>query len=294
MGYGGAGHDGGYLTDAIQVLHIDLVKTKVAFISIPRDLWIKLPNGSEAKINAVMADSADKKDLINSGAASVKQVVSTITGLPINYFIAVDFVGFQRSVGQNLKGIQVQVGETLDDPWYPIPGEELNTCGKTADEVATMSAKLSGFELEKQFPCRYEHLHFPTGLVSMQGGEALKYVRSRHGSGEGDISRGKRQQEVLLAIGKKLFSLEIFDDLPVFYKTITKNVQTDIDLTSAQYLVPILQKIRDFKTVSVNLGPGNVLVSGTSRDRQAILYPKIGMFDWREIQSFINNQIGEN
>ena len=57
LGYGGGTHDGTYLTDSMMVVHIDLAKKKTAKISIPRDVWVKLPTKSGAdfheKINAV-------------------------------------------------------------------------------------------------------------------------------------------------------------------------------------------------------------------------------------------------
>ena len=63
LGYGGAGHDGGYLTDVIQLVHVDFKQNKIFIISIPRDLWLKLPNGKEAKINAAFTRS----DFIGKG-----------------------------------------------------------------------------------------------------------------------------------------------------------------------------------------------------------------------------------
>lgn len=294
MGYGGAGHDGGYLIDAIQLLHIDFEKAKILLISIPRDLWVKTPGGQETKINAVVINSSyknDKTNLIGSGAQSLKKVLTEITGLPANYFIGVDFVGFQRAIGINLKGIEVDVGETLDDPWYPIKGEELNPCGKTSQEIASLSAKLTGFELERQFPCRYKHLLFKKGLVHMEGGDALEYVRSRHGSNEGDISRGRRQQEVLTAIRKKLFSISTLENLPVFFSEAVKNTTTDITPDIAKYLVPALKKSQEFTIKSINLSTTNVLANSSSRAGGFILVPKAGAHKWDQVREFISGEI---
>src|SRR3990167_5577769 len=48
LGQGGPGHEGGELTDAIILVHIDFKQAKMALISIPRDLWIE-----ERKINTL-------------------------------------------------------------------------------------------------------------------------------------------------------------------------------------------------------------------------------------------------
>ncbi|MCL5970905.1 MAG: LCP family protein [Patescibacteria group bacterium] len=285
LGYGGAGHDGGNLTDAIQLLFLDFSKKKVILVSIPRDLWIKLPNGKEAKINAFLLPGA------NNPSETPKSIISTVTGLPVNYFISVDFVGFMRAIGIELKGIDVNVAETLDDPLYPISGEEVNPCGLTPEEIADITEKYSGLERDKQFPCRYEHLHFEKGLVHMEGGDALKYVRSRHGSGEGDISRGKRQQEVLIAIAQKLMSLNALDNTGKFFEQLTKHLKTDIDIKIAEYLTPFLKSAKDFQVVNINLGPANVLTTATSNDKQAIIIPKEGINQWNKVQSYIKEQI---
>lgn len=294
VGYGGAGHDGGFLTDAIQVLYLDFEKSNVALISIPRDLWVRLPNGREAKINATITSSAtDKKNLVQSGAPAMKTVLGQITGLPIDYFIGVDFVGYQRAIGSELKGIEVSVSETLDDPWYPIEGEELNLCGKSPEEMVEVHAKYSGFELERQFECRYKHIHFDPGIHTMQGGEALEYVRSRHGSAEGDVSRGKRQQEVIAGIQKKLFSLDALKSLPGFYEAITKHTVTDVDLDVVRFLVPALEKSKDFKFTTINLSPTNVLQGSSSAAGGAILIPKEGSHKWDATQKFIAAELAK-
>lgn len=293
LGYGGKGHQGGFLTDALQVLFFDFEKEKIALVSIPRDLWVKLPNGRESKINSVFSLDVNQKDP-QKQAANIKAIVSAITGLKINYFISVDFVGFQRAIGINLKGIDVEVGETLDDPWYPIEGEQLNPCGKTAKEIAELTSKYAGFELERQFPCRYEKLHFEKGIIKMQGGDALKYVRSRHGSAEGDVSRGRRQQEVLKAIAKKLFLLDALNNIPNFYDSFVKHVSTDLDLDSAKFLAPFLQKYRNLQMININLATTNVLAVSKLNSGQSVMIPKEGMNKWNNIHFFIRQQLEEN
>jgi anionic cell wall polymer biosynthesis LytR-Cps2A-Psr (LCP) family protein len=293
IGYGGPGHQGGFLADAIQVLYFDFDKNKSFLISIPRDLWLKLPNGKETKINSILASSGSKNDLIKTGAQDMKYIISNITKLPIDYYIAVDFVGFERIIGINLKGIDVQVSETLNDPWYPIRGEELNTCGLTSQDIASLSAKFSGFDLEKQFPCRYRHLHFEKGLVNMHGGDALAYVRSRHGSSEGDISRGKRQQEVLAALGKKLLSLDILNQLDNIYESISKNISTDLNFEIAKHTVPLIKNLENIEVQKINLSTSNVL-SVSNINGASVVIPKEGLNKWGNLQNFIGGEISSS
>lgn len=283
LGYGGEGHSGGYLTDAIQILHINFSSKKVLLISIPRDLWVSSETGKETKINAILNGT--------TGADNLKNTLSEITGLKIGHYIAVDFVGFMRTIGIELKGIEVNVSQTLDDPWYPISGEEVNTCGLLPEEVSRLSSTFSGFELERKFPCRYKHLHFEKGLVHMEGGDALEYVRSRHGSGEGDIARGKRQQEVLIAIKDKFFKIASADNILELYQNFKKHVQTDISLEIFKHFVPLVLNSKEFTASSINLAPTNVLSVSTSNDKQAVLIPKEGVNEWSKVKEFINEQV---
>lgn len=60
VGIGGAGHDGGNLTDSIQVIHIADKPDHATLVSIPRDLYVNMSNldlGNPAKINELYARS---------------------------------------------------------------------------------------------------------------------------------------------------------------------------------------------------------------------------------------------
>lgn len=294
LGYGGAGHQGGYLTDVIQIAHVNFKTKKVALISVPRDLWVTLPNGKSAKINSAFTLGEDPDKPIESGGIAAKQMIATVIGKPVNYYIATDFVSFKRIIGYGLEGITVQVPEVLDDPWYPITGKEQDPCGKTPEEIAQLTSQYSGFDLEKQFECRYEHVHFDPGAVTMQGDEALQFVRSRHGSSAGDFSRSARQQALLMAIKDKLLSLQALSNLPKYFSQLANHTTSDITLDIAQYLVPALSSSLDFSFVSIVLSTENVLQSGKSANGQYIIYPKSGQNNWTQTHEYIAKQIGGN
>lgn len=288
LGYGGAGHQGGFLTDVIQIVHIDFDKAQIRMISIPRDLWVKLPNGKQAKINTAFTLGNNPDQPIASGGQVAKQMATAVTGLPVDYFMAVDFVGFKRLIGETLDGIEVDVPETLDDSWYPIKGEELNPCGMTPEEIAEVSAKYSGFELERKFECRYEHLLYKKGLIEMEGKDALAYVRSRHGSAGGDFSRSQRQHALLKALRDKLWSIEVLETAPEFFKKANHQVTTDIDLKVVEYLVPALKAAKDFETKGVVLSTENVFTTSKSAAGAFIVVPKSS---WDAVHSYVQQQL---
>ncbi|MBU0974758.1 LCP family protein [Patescibacteria group bacterium] len=290
LGYGGAGHSGGFLTDVIQVVHLDFENSKIAFISIPRDLWVQLPNGTSNKINQAFS-LGNKNDLINSGAKVSAQMVTAVTGLKIDKFISVDFVGFKRAIGYELKNIKVDVPETLDDPWYPISGKEQDVCGKTPDEVASLSSQLSGFQLEQQFECRYEHIYFDKGINTMEGGDALAYVRSRHGSAGGDFDRSQRQQALLLGVRDRLFELETLKNIPGFFKQMIAHTDTNLSVDLIKQLAPKLLEAKDYKIINVTLSTANVFTSSKSSSGQYIIIPKSGENNWAGSRTFVQAEL---
>lgn len=289
VGYGGAGHDGAYLTDVMQILYFDFEKSQIRFISLPRDLEVSLNDGSSRKLNSVVAANMSDKTSFLEASQKLKNVASQISGLPIKYVIAVDFVGFQRLIGYGLDGIDVEVSQTFEDPWYPIAGEQLNPCGHSPEEIAQLTAEYSGFELEKQFACRYEQLYFPQGMVKMEGGDALKYVRSRHSSS--DFDRSRRQAEVLLGIRRKLFSLNALQDVPKYFQALSQYVSTDLNLEIVEYLAPLFLDADQFSSKSIVLSTENVLSSQKNAAGAFVLVPQMGHNQWQGVKDFIQKEI---
>lgn len=288
-GYGGAGHQGGFLSDIIQVAHFDFEKKEISFISIPRDLYLTNKDQKGYKVNTLMSAGMSNGGGVKAGLELMQTSINQVIGLPIKYFIGIDFVGFKRVIGYELNSIEVDVGQTLEDAWYPIEGAQLDSCGYSAEEIANLTATYSGFELESKFACRYEHLLYKQGKVTMEGHDALAYVRSRHSSS--DYDRSRRQVEILTAIRNKLFKLEALKKIPKFYEALSKHVTTNLDLESAKYLAPLLANANEFKVKTINLTPENTLQSSRSSEGASIVIPKAGINNWTEIQKFIKEQI---
>lgn len=189
LGVPGGDHDGTDLTDTILVLSFHQKNRTLSMISVPRDIW---SDTLKDKVNSAYHYGEEKKK--GGGLILAKAIVSDVVGLPIQYAFVLDFSGFRRVIDL-AGGITVTVPEAFTDPEFPIPGKENDVCGN-----------------DPEFRCRYEPLHFDAGTQMMDGDRALKYVRSRHADGdEGtDFARGRRQQEVLLALKAKLMSRDVY------------------------------------------------------------------------------------
>lgn len=260
MGHGGAGHSGGGLMDAIIVVSVNTTDKKVGLISIPRDLYF-----SGHKINS---------------DPSIKDAITHVTGLPIKNTITIDFSNFEKMI-DSLGGITVDVKKAYTDNFYPIRGRENELCGFTNEKIEEVHRLYSGFELEKQFVCRYETISYPAGLNNMNGSDALKYVRSRHGGS--DFERSIHQFEVLKAILQKA-NVESVASAFDF-------VNTDLRLETVEAFLKEIGNPLEYSISTVNISDQNVLVSGKSDIGAYILKPKAGVNNYDEVKSYIKENL---
>jgi LCP family protein required for cell wall assembly len=255
LGYGGPGHDGPYLTDSIMVLSIRPGTREAMMISLPRDLWVKIPalprNGfMMAKLNSAYAIGSDHKDYPNvrsewktdtGGGDLAAATVSQLIGQPVDYWVGVDFKAF-REVVNALGGIRVDVPTALDDPYFPA-GESYGMM----------------------------HVHFNAGRQQFDGERALQYARSRETTS--DFDRSRRQQLVMLAVKQRVFSLNAIPRMLSLLGALQDNVRTNLRPGDMQQLADLAGRLKDQDIRRVAIDTSNLLRSGTSSNGQYILQP---------------------
>ncbi len=304
LGYGGGAHSGGRLTDTLIVVFIDHQRSRVTLVSLPRDLWVQLPTQAEGtsgwKLNAAYAIGADDRRYPHKpaeftgpagGGQLAKLAVSQVLGTPMEHFIALDFTGFTRSIDV-LGGVDVQIEVAFADPWYPIEGEESNTCGKSPEEIAAITATASAEQAQQQFPCRYETLQFERGLQHLDGTTALKYVRSRHSTVAGnDFGRSQRQRSLILAVKNRVLSIDFLPKAIPFVNTLAGHLETDLTLEDMQKLVGAASQISNYEVRSLALTDKNFLKQGRSSDRQYVLLPRAGDGEFGEVHAWLQAEL---
>jgi LCP family protein required for cell wall assembly len=152
---------------------------KVAAFSIPRDLWVALPDlgtlhedgRSHVRISSVVRVGEVRLGK-GQGMPLLRQVMRDQLGIRFDRFVTVDFAGFVGLVDA-VGGIDVDVDCPIMDCFW----------NQGTDQ-----------------PC--EMMAIEAGRVHMDGATALQFVRSRHGRGDHD--RTKRQQAVMLAFLRKV------------------------------------------------------------------------------------------
>ncbi|MEK7202916.1 MAG: LCP family protein [Patescibacteria group bacterium] len=268
LGMGGKNHDGGYLTDTIMLACLEPSDKKTAFVSIPRDMAVPIENMGWRKINNVNAFAEAKQP--GSGSLAISQTVSDTLNVPVDYYIRVDFIGFEKIIDE-LGGVNIYVDNTFDDYKYPILGNETAPWEE-----------------------RYQHLHFDQGWQKMDGALALKYARSRHSLGiEGsDFARAKRQQKILKAVKDKITSFNVLFN-PIKINELISQIQNNFD-TNLKFW-EILQLWNNFKDIKdeqiitkvLDNSPGGLLTDSISESGAYILLPRNG--DFSEIQYLIKD-----
>jgi len=219
LGIGGAGHDGGQLTDTIIVLSIQPSTHRAALISIPRDLLVNIEGYGLRKINNASAFGENQQE--GRGAELTQKVLAQTLNIPIQYYIRVDFKAFKEIV-DTVGGLSVNVDNSFTD--YTYPTDELG-------HVGTIS--------------------FKAGPQNMDGDAALKYGRSRHSgmNNEGsDFARSHRQQKLLVALKEKLLSTDVLLK-PQKISDIINSLQTHVSTNLESWeILKLAQIAKDIDT----------------------------------------------
>lgn len=253
LGKSGEHYSGRDLTDTIMIMSIDTKAKKMALLSLPRDLYVRIPDTQTfTKINALYQYGNAR----NQGTEYIEKTITDITGLPIQYTFIIDFSGFERVI-DTIGGIHVEVVRDIRDTSYPGPGFSYET-----------------FELSK-------------GWHSLDGATALKYVRERHNDPEGDFGRAKRQQQVIQAVKNKVFSLQTFLNAFTLNNLLTvlgESVQTNIAPEEINGFIEIAKQIDTVNITNVVIDAwkpesllrvSHVMIGDT---RMFILVPRIGSY----------------
>ena len=160
---------GSALADVIILLHISRDRQNAVAMSIPRDLMVAVPScpNPEGGDPYPARDFAQINSTMNkAGPACTLLAVQQLTGVTIPYLAVIDFKGV-IAMSEAIGGVDVCVATTIDD--------------------------------------EYTNLYLEPGEHTLIGDEALAFLRTRHGVGDGsDLSRISNQQVFLTSLVRKL------------------------------------------------------------------------------------------
>ena len=195
-------------TDVLIVVMIDPKAKRVGVINIPRDLFVNIPGRSPNRVNTLDEFGGPKL---------VKQVLGSTLGVPIDYYVRIDFGGMIKAIDA-IGGVTVQVDCALEEI-YPDP----------------------------RLPGGIRRLKVAPGRVRMTGQMALDYSRSRLSTSVWD--RMRRQNRVLLGVREKLLGADMFPRIPALWSATQNLVQTDLP---GSLIVPLAKLAADIKLSDVH------------------------------------------
>jgi LCP family protein required for cell wall assembly len=208
----------GQRSDTTILLHLSADRSNATLVSIPRDSVVDIPMCRREDGGTVPAQSDQMFNVsfAEGGPACTIKTVETLTRIRIDHYVVIDFNGFRDMVNA-LGGVKVCVPYDVQDP--------------------------------------QSHLDLKAGTQTVRGQQALAYVRTRHGLGNGsDLSRIERQQAFLSSMISKVRSTGLLlrpDRLYNFLAAATNSVTTDPDLGSLKAMASLAQDVRDLGTKDV-------------------------------------------
>jgi LCP family protein required for cell wall assembly len=219
-------------SDTMLLVHISKDRDKAYLVSFPRDSLVTIPEhlSTDGKKQIPARQNKLNAAFAFGGAPLLIETIEGETNLKIDHYVEISFAGFAGIVNA-LGGIEVCTKVDIDDP--------------------------------------KSHLVLSAGTHTLNGIEALKYVRTRDFDGRGDIGRMQRQQQFMSSVLKKATSTGVLLN-PIkivnFMNATISTVKMDESL-SKEDLLNLAKQLRglssgNVRTLTVPLSTANGRVDG--------------------------------
>ncbi len=221
--------DGELNTDTMMLVRVPNDGSRAVAFSLPRDSYVKLPGQlSKGKLNSVYpgAKAAEAQQLVSdgdndpadvdvksseAGRQALIDAVQDLTGIGVDHYAEVNLLGFYNLTNA-IGGVDVCLKNAVDDD--------------------------------------FSGAHFPAGPRTVQGKDALAFVRQRHGLPLGDLDRVRRQQAFLAGLSHKILSAGTLAD-PVTLTRLLDAVKQSVILDSGWDLLGLAQQMQGVSGGSV-------------------------------------------
>jgi LCP family protein required for cell wall assembly len=223
------------LSDNLLLVHLDATHTHATVVSIPRDTMVYEP-ACRSRLGGGIVP-AQRHAIIDGamnlgGPSCAVATVEHLTDIRMDHFVEFTFNSF-RTMVNTLGGVEVCVPETVNDP--------------------------------------YSKLHLSAGRHLITGNQALAFVRTRHGVGDGsDLGRIELQQEFFSSLIQKVESQGTLDDPVKLYdiaNTATQAVTVDPGLGSIPKLMSLAGTLRHLHTTNVTFITMPTILDPADNDR---------------------------
>ena len=208
----GFGNEESELADVIMLLHISADRKNAVALSFPRDLLVPIPACPNPEGGAFSAMSRQQinSSIAYGGPVCTLLTIQALTGVKIPYLGVIDFRGVIE-MSNAIGGVEVCVANPIDDP----------------------KAKL---KLE-------------AGVHTLQGRQALAFLRTRYGVGDGsDLARISNQQVFLTSLLRKVKNEGVLNN-PIYMYSLAnaaaRNMKLSDSMTDLGTMVALAGALRD-------------------------------------------------
>ena len=209
----------GARNDVTMLIHISQDHQQLTAVSFPRDLMVPIPACSNPETGTTYpaASSAQFNTALgNGGVSCVVDTVENLTGLNVPYASLITFDGVIE-MSNALGGVDVCVAEPINDT--------------------------------------FTGLHLTAGSHNLEGSDALAFLRTRHGVGDGsDLARISSQQVFLSALLRKVTADGTLSNPITLYKlagAALSNMTLSDGLAQARTLVGLAGALRGMSTANM-------------------------------------------
>ncbi len=242
-------------TDTMMIMHIPANGSNASIVSFPRDTWVNIPGFGMDKLNAAYADAyqqalgngASTTTATSDGIALVAQTLDQLTGLSIDHYVQVNLLGFYE-ISEAIQGVSVC----------------LNAAQYDAD---------SGINLH-------------AGWNTIEGKQALAFVRQRHGLPGGDLDRIKRQQYFLSAVLHKVTSAGTLLS-PTKINSVLKAVSKSLFVDPKLNVITFMQQFQGIAEGNIKFATIPIVDPGAWEGDQQVVE-----VDPNAVKQFVSNLVG--
>ncbi|MEV7181855.1 LCP family protein [Kitasatospora sp. NPDC093679] len=212
-----AGGESCHCTDTLMVVQLAGNGGRATVVSIPRDSYVEIPAHQDPATHRQVPAANGKINAAYGmgGAPLTVRTVEQATGLRIDHYLQINFLGFVSAVDA-LGGVEVCTAKPLKDP--------------------------------------YSGLDLPAGTSRLDGAGALKYVRARHVDGSSDLGRMRRQQRFVAQLLRQATAQDVMLDparLGTVLDSALKAVKADKGLSTAA-LLDFASRLKDLSAASAD------------------------------------------
>ena len=202
---------GGTLNDVNLLVHVSQEPRRITVVSFPRDLMVPIPEctDEDGDVHSAMSKQPLNTAYTDGGLNCVAKTISQLTDQEVQFAASVTFGGVIE-ITNAIGGVEVCLANPIKD--------------------------------------RYTGLDMEAGTHWLQGLQALQFLRTRHGVGDGsDLGRIGNQQQYMSSLARALISGETLGNVPVMLKLANiglNNLETSTSLADPMKIVQIALAVK--------------------------------------------------